>query len=259
MIFVTDIHDALIRARALSKPVSERMDRRPILVVGGDLTSFGGRVRARRILSELALSFRRVVAVPGNTDLPEVASWLERLGLSVEGRARVIDGIGFVGCGGSNRTPMLTPNERDEEEIAACLEKAFADLRSQGDFDRVVVVSHCPPKDTATDCIHGGLHVGSSALRDFLVCHEVDLCLCGHIHESIGTDRLGKTLVCNPGALAWGRYAHIRWQGAYRPVCDLMELQVDRLSGLVEGAVGAARKLTGYAFWRISGLVDSDA
>ncbi len=249
MIFATDIHGALVRARVLKQTILQAGADRSLLILGGDLTSFQGIGRARTVLTELALSFQRVLAIPGNTDLPEVGPWLADLGLSIDGRAAVVDGVGFIGCGGSNRTPMHTPNERDEDQIASCLDAAFQDLQDRGGAHKVVVVSHCPPRDTAADRLHGGGHVGSTALRTFLETHEVDLCLCGHIHESVGLEHLGRTLVCNPGALAWGRYVSVHWDDD-APVCELKELRIDAVSGFVEGAVGAVRKLTGYAAWR---------
>ena len=33
------------------------------------------------------------------------------------------------------------------------------------------------------------------------------LCLTGHIHESAGTDRIGDTVIVNPGPFRHGRYA----------------------------------------------------
>ncbi len=254
LIFVTDIHDALAHARALRAGLPPGDVADALLLVGGDLTSFGGVVRARTVLTELGLGFRRLLAVAGNTDMPEVGRWLSELGVTLEGRPVVDRGVGYIGCGGSNRTPMVTPNERDEDEIARCLDNAYRGLEQLGGWDRVVVVSHCPPADTSTDRTHSGQHVGSKALRAFLEDHPVDLCLCGHIHESMGIDEVAGSVVCNPGSLAWGGYASVTWQEG-RPVCRMEQVSVGAFEGGLENVSGAVRKLAGYAAWRIADLV----
>ncbi len=42
--------------------------------------------------------------------------------------------------------------------------------------------------------------VGSQAVRDFIEAHQPLLGLHGHVHESKGTQTLGRTLVINPGS-----------------------------------------------------------
>jgi uncharacterized protein len=53
---------------------------------------------------------------------------------------------------------------------------------------RFILVSHAPPSDTALDCIHSGVHVGSLAIRRFIEhwspSGRLLLALHGHIHES---------------------------------------------------------------------------
>jgi Icc-related predicted phosphoesterase len=53
------------------------------------------------------------------------------------------------------------------------------------------------------------MHVGSRAVRTFLERTECHVCICGHIHEAAGTDRLGEAVLINPGMLAEGGYARI--------------------------------------------------
>jgi Icc-related predicted phosphoesterase len=43
--------------------------------------------------------------------------------------------------------------------------------------------------------------VGSKAVRDAIKKHQPLLGLHGHIHESKGTKRMGKTLCINPGSM----------------------------------------------------------
>jgi Icc-related predicted phosphoesterase len=69
-----------------------------------------------------------------------------------------------------------------------------------------VAVIHTPPLDTRADRLTSGGHVGSAAVRAFLEETQPALCISGHIHESEGEDRIGRTKVINPGMLAQGGY-----------------------------------------------------
>lgn len=69
-------------------------------------------------------------------------------------------------------------------------------------YRHVVLSVHTPPHDTLCDIVGDGIHVGSSAVRDFILDAQPDVCLCGHIHESRAVDRLGRTVLVNPGAFA---------------------------------------------------------
>lgn len=66
---------------------------------------------------------------------------------------------------------------------------------------------HTPPKGSLCDRLGNGAHVGSPAVRAFIEAVQPDVCLCGHIHESRAVDRIGRTVVVNPGALGAGGYA----------------------------------------------------
>lgn len=58
-----------------------------------------------------------------------------------------------------------------------------------------IMVSHGPPIG-ALDLVDG-YHVGSVALRDHLVLKRPNLCICGHIHDNVGRETVGSTLVVN--------------------------------------------------------------
>lgn len=71
------------------------------------------------------------------------------------------------------------------------------------------MVPHVPPKDTATDKIISGAHVGSQCVRDFITQYKPDIAICGHIHESSATDKIGNTLIINAGMFSKGGYIKI--------------------------------------------------
>lgn len=206
--FVTDIHASIGRIDALADAVGA-VD---VLLLGGDLTNFGRADDARRVTDAFRARFPRLFAVHGNVDHTEVRDGLADEGLSLHGRAVAVDGVTIQGLGGANHTPMRTPSESSEEELAAVLARGAAhaaSLEAEVGARVRVLVSHCPPHGTTADRLTWGRHVGSTAVRAFLDAHaaSVAVCLCGHVHEGVGTDRVGPVLVCNPGAFLAGGYA----------------------------------------------------
>jgi Icc-related predicted phosphoesterase len=113
----------------------------------------------------------------------------------------------------SNPTPWKTNRELSENEI----ERRLADLAGRLTEPRRAVFNlHVPPFDTPLDLAPrldanltkvmtpGGnpefIHVGSTAVRQALERFQPLLGLHGHIHESRGFVRLGRTFSMNPGS-----------------------------------------------------------
>jgi len=65
-------------------------------------------------------------------------------------------------------------------------------------FRSLVLLTHCPPYGFL-DATRGGDRIGHSALRRFLdeTSEPPFLVLCGHVHESFGQTRQGRTLIVN--------------------------------------------------------------
>lgn len=177
------------------------------IILTGDLTFNGGRAAALKVL-EAVEAYNRVLAGQiGNMDRPEVTGLLRERGVNLHGEAvRLRPEVTAIGVGGSNRTPFDTPSEFSEEEIAALLRQGLA---AAGDYERLILVAHAPPLNTACDRLTGGSHAGSRAVREFIEAVQPDLCLCGHIHEARGMDMIGDTPVINPGAFAEGGHIKI--------------------------------------------------
>lgn len=125
-----------------------------------------------------------VYFVPGNHDRPEAP-----LEGNVDRRRATVRGARLYGIGGSGPARMGFPYEWPDEEIAR-LEVP----------DRDVLLTHAPPADTGLDRTHSGRHVGSRAVRR-LAARTRGALVCGHIHESAGTERLGDCLCYNAGSL----------------------------------------------------------
>lgn len=182
------------------------IDRADCVVITGDLTVLGGRPEARRVLDAVAARNPRLYAQIGNMDRREVDDLLSEEGINLNGRGVVLGGVGLFGLGGSNPTPFGTPSEFSEEEMARRLRQAYEAVK---EAPRRILFSHAPPKRTRLDRVRFGMHVGSRAVRQFLEATPCDACVCGHIHEAAGTDRVGSCVVVNPGMAGRGGYARI--------------------------------------------------
>jgi Icc-related predicted phosphoesterase len=113
----------------------------------------------------------------------------------------------------SNVTPWRTHRELPEEEISRYIERAFGKLERPAS---AIFNFHVPPFGTPLDLaprLDGALtkvmapggepemvHVGSTAVRSSLERYHPLLGLHGHIHESRGTTRFGRTLSMNCGS-----------------------------------------------------------
>ena len=74
---------------------------------------------------------------------------------------------------------------------------------------RLILVSHYPPYGTNVDKAWNGAHIGSKSVRKLIEEVKPLAVLCGHVHESRGVDKLGNTIIINPGPLFNGYYAII--------------------------------------------------
>jgi Icc-related predicted phosphoesterase len=162
---------------------------------------FGGKKEALHSLDALT-GQTPVCAVFGNCDHKEVALALEERGISVHGRSATFGEVVVTGCQAPPASPFGTPGEYDEDELRALLVPPPAGRTS-------VLVSHAPAFGTALDIAPAAGHIGSHAIRDYILATRPALHVCGHVHEAAGIDRLMGTLLVNPGPFFEGRYAEI--------------------------------------------------
>jgi hypothetical protein len=175
-----------------------------LIVLAGDLTHLGGRVEAEAILAPLLASGIPLVAVAGNMDRDGARSCLDEKRINIHGRGMILGGVGFMGLGGGTPSPFGTPWEITELEAGTILASGFPGI-ARAPYK--VLVSHAPPRGTKLDRSFTGLHVGSEAVREFLLAGAVDFCICGHIHESAGEDTLGRAHCVNIGPFKNGSCA----------------------------------------------------
>jgi Icc-related predicted phosphoesterase len=151
----------------------------------------------------------------GNDDPAEIDAVLEESGWVqfLEGRVvRLPDGTEVASCGYANRTPWDCPRDVEEDELGRRIEAVVGLL---GDPGQAVFNFHCPPYDTGIDSGPkldenlrmtsgaGGAEmqpVGSTACRAAIERYQPLLGLHGHLHESRGVHKLGRTICINPGS-----------------------------------------------------------
>lgn len=190
IIAITDIHGRL----DMSEPVADKLRSVDLVIIAGDITHFGNGEDANAVIEKIQQLNNAILAVPGNCDRHSVNTMLKTKNINLHGETRVIDNIAFYGLGGSNKSPLNTPQEYTESEIAVVLTKF---QKREARFH--IFVSHPPPAKTKLDKIFLGLHVGSKSVRSFIEQFVPDLVICGHIHEARGIDKIGKTTLINPG------------------------------------------------------------
>jgi Icc-related predicted phosphoesterase len=192
-----------------------------LVILNGDLSNCGGVSEVRKVLDAVMRVNHRVLAQYGNFDRPEVNDFLEELGINIHAQARLIEGrVCVIGVGGSNFTPFNTPSEFSEKilyELATLAFRQGAEVMAAAETLTkrkipVILVCHAPPVYTMVDRLRSGKHVGSKAIRAIIEQYQPDLCICGHIHESRGMDKVGKTPVYNPGMLGEGGWLRITFQ-----------------------------------------------
>jgi Icc-related predicted phosphoesterase len=162
----------------------------------------------------LAGSGVRCFVCPGNDDMLEIDEVLAGSKCLEVAEGRVVelgDGYALASTGWSNPTPWNTYREDSEDQLAARIDTMVRDVAVAP--ERLIFNLHCPPHDTPLDeapaltedmeLVEAGrvsAHVGSTAVRDAIERVQPALALHGHIHESRGVTRIGRTLAINPGS-----------------------------------------------------------
>jgi Icc-related predicted phosphoesterase len=158
---------------------------------------------------------KRAFWMLGNDDPPSLAEPLQAApwGEYSEGRVLSLDDDHvLISWGWANPTPWDSFREMSEDELAAKFDEMFA---AAGDGARIVFNAHVPPYGTGLDdapVLDSELTVvqqagqvklgpvGSTAVRAAIERHQPLASVHGHVHESAGFRRIGKTMAFNPGS-----------------------------------------------------------
>jgi Icc-related predicted phosphoesterase len=190
----TDIHGRF-SVFSKSKKLLKSAD---TVVLSGDITDFGGKPETEKCLKELGKYFTgQIYAVTGNCDYSSADRVLDKKGVNIHSRVEINKGFAFAGLKGSLITPFSTPSEFTEDDYAYFIKKIEAELNNK-DFP-LIFISHQPPYNCSCDSLSNKTHVGSREIRSFIEKNSPAVCFTGHIHEAVGTDTIGQTVVVNPG------------------------------------------------------------
>ncbi len=123
-----------------------------------------------------------------------------------------IEGHEMISSPYVNPTPWNTPREMKDKDLEKHLKKLVDKLK---DPSNAIFNFHCPPHGTHLDLapkltkdlrpvVVAGMvqyeHVGSKAVKKIIKKYQPIVGLHGHIHESGGMDKIGRTIVLNPGS-----------------------------------------------------------
>lgn len=151
----------------------------------------------------------------GNDDEPVMRDVLAHSPMIVDSEDIAVelgDGFQMLSCGFANPTPWHSAREMSEENLLRHLEKLVGELQNPA---QAIFNLHVPPIRTAIDVaprvnddlspvIEGGSVAmgsgGSEAVRTIIEKYQPLIALHGHIHESRGIAKLGKTVCINPGS-----------------------------------------------------------
>jgi len=157
----------------------------------------------------------RCFMAPGNDDFLEIDNALRGSDVVefAEGRRISLEsGHELITTGYSNPTPWDTERELSEEQLAELLKSMMGEVENP---DSLIAVIHPPPHNSELDSAPaldddlqmkmdaGGVRmapVGSTAVRKFIEQAQPLLGLHGHVHESRGVVKIGRTMCINPGS-----------------------------------------------------------
>ncbi|WP_094229171.1 metallophosphoesterase family protein [Methanolobus psychrotolerans] len=191
-----------------------------VVLIAGDITNFGPDEKALELID---MFNPPILAVPGNCDHESILEVIENSrAMNLHNRSVEIDGIRFVGMGGSNPTPFCTPFEIQECDFETNLNNLMNEKEKTD--ETVILLTHVPPYGILDKV--GDVHVGCKALSTFL--DKANLMVCGHIHEARGIKKYGKTIIVNPGMAALGFAALIDINIENKaPIINVQLIEVD--------------------------------
>ncbi len=152
---------------------------------------------------------------PGNDDRFIVDEILEKSDAVVASEKKLVhlpDGYDMVTCGWVNPTPWKTAREAPDEKLEPMLDEL---MKKAENYQKFICNFHAPPYNSGLDTAPkltddfsvkvsiGGVQLepmGSKAVRHMIDKYKPLLGLHGHIHESAGFRRFGRTLCVNPGS-----------------------------------------------------------
>jgi Icc-related predicted phosphoesterase len=218
ILVVSDFHGNLNSARALTSNnlASNKAERTDALVICGDMSELGSLEKGIAILEEIQRAYDSVFYVTGNHDPPSLMKYdnrsarpLQSKGIScLHGKVVKFCDIALVGLSGFfppfygkwdvEGSPITREGEA-ELFLDRLLTRAVYELAI--DPKRIVLVTHDPPLGVCDLSVLTKTNAGSQGIRKAVLKWKPAAICCGHIHEGRGIEKLGETLVVNPGSI----------------------------------------------------------
>ncbi len=195
LLVCSDLHGSKSAADMIAKAAAS--GGQDAVVICGDFTTYGSIDYVSRLLERLDT---RVLAVPGNCDVPDTVAVLEELGASVHNISVEFEGHRFFGFGGGLPTSSGMPFEVEED----LMERSLRSVASAGG----IMVTHVPAYGF-NDHMRLGRNGGSRGVLRVAQEFKPLLALSGHIHEARGRALSAETVFVNPGAARNGSYASV--------------------------------------------------
>ena len=184
----SDLHRDLDQAKRLAEMSADA----DVVVAAGDFASVHAGLE--ETIAALAAIETPTVVVPGNNEtadaLREACAGWEAATL-LHGQGAQLDGVEFFGLGaGVPITPWDWSFDLSDDEAAELLRDCP---------DGAFLVVHSPPYGHC-DVSGSGDHLGSTAILEAIELRRPPVAVCGHIHESWGTEsQIAETRVLNLG------------------------------------------------------------
>ena len=188
MLAFVDLHGDLNALSSLKKKIKrENVD---LVLCAGDITIFGK--KQKEILEKISTFDVPVLIIHGNHELEESlhldCEKFENI-IFLHSASVEINGVSFFGYGGGGF-------EQEDELFRELTNHIEPMIESTS---KKVFLVHGPPFGTLSDWTNKR-HVGNKDYIDFILKNRIDLTICGHIHETAGTDEIiENSRIVNPG------------------------------------------------------------
>jgi len=211
--------DEMTALRAEGKTIEGRIDERAtkISLSAGKIDSLFEKLVLERLQHWMELAEQRlkgknidVFMTAGNDDLLAVDSVIDNSSVFVNPDLKkvFVKECEMISLSWSNPTPWDTSRECSEEELEEKIEGMASQVE---DMNTAIFNFHIPPYDTLLDqapklsdklvpSTDETIPAGSKAVLDAIKKYQPMLGLHGHIHESRGIVKMGRTICLNPGS-----------------------------------------------------------
>ena len=202
------------------------------VLFAGDFAACFKPETGKEALLQLCKKHDTIFAVLGNCDNEDFLEDLEEQDVCVEKTLVYHEGLAIAGAGGRTYFTGKTEFEREEQDIIADFNIVKNCVEETGDkslWKNLILICHNPPKGKTVDAVNENLHAGSELFAKYIEENQPLAVVCGHIHEGAGMEKIGETLVINPGSLGEaGSYAQMEiekegefWQIKDAKICKL--------------------------------------